>query len=48
MATSERVPATLLLGGTAMGLSALLALPIGLAGATLRGSLTDRALTLLS
>jgi peptide/nickel transport system permease protein len=45
---AERVPATLLLGGTAMGLSALLALPIGLAGATLRGSLTDRALTLLS
>jgi len=45
---AERLPASLLLGGTALALSALVALPVGILSAALRRSAVDRALTLLS
>jgi peptide/nickel transport system permease protein len=45
---AERLPASLLLGGTALALSALVALPIGILSAALRRSTVDRVLTLLS
>jgi peptide/nickel transport system permease protein len=45
---SERLPASLLLGGTALALSALVALPVGILSAALRRSVVDRVLTLLS
>jgi peptide/nickel transport system permease protein len=45
---AERLPASLLLGGTALALSALIALPVGILSAALRRSAVDRALTLLS
>ncbi len=45
---SERLPATLLLGGSALALSMALALPIGVATAALRRTAWDHALTLLS
>jgi peptide/nickel transport system permease protein len=44
----ERLPATLLLGGTALALSAALALPIGILTAARRGSALDHALTFLA
>jgi peptide/nickel transport system permease protein len=44
----ERLPATLLLGGSALALSMALALPIGVITAALRRSAWDHALTLLS
>jgi peptide/nickel transport system permease protein len=45
---AERLPATLLLGGTALALSLLLAVPIGVVTAALRRSALDHAATLLS
>jgi len=45
---AERLPASLLLGGTALALSALIALPVGILSAALRRSAVDRVLTLLS
>jgi peptide/nickel transport system permease protein len=45
---AERLPASLLLGGTALALSALLALPIGILSAALRRTAVDRVLTLVS
>ncbi len=45
---AERLPASLLLGGTALALSALIALPIGILSAAWRRSPLDRVLTLLS
>jgi len=45
---AERLPASLLLGGTALALSALIALPVGILSAALRRSAVDRTLTLLS
>jgi peptide/nickel transport system permease protein len=45
---SERLPATLLLGGTALALSLALALPVGILTAALRRSTIDHALTFLS
>ena len=45
---AERLPATLLLGGTALGMSLLLALPIGVMTAAWKGSRLDHALTFLS
>jgi peptide/nickel transport system permease protein len=45
---AERLPASLLLGGTALALSALVALPVGIFSAALRRSAVDRVLTLLS
>jgi peptide/nickel transport system permease protein len=45
---AERLPATLLLGGSAMALSLLLALPIGVLTAALRRSTIDHLLTFLS
>lgn len=48
MEIAERLPATLLLGGTALALSALLALPIGILTAARRGSATDHVLTFLA
>jgi peptide/nickel transport system permease protein len=44
----ERVPATLLLGGTALLLSTLLGVALGVLSASRRRSRTDRAATLLS
>jgi len=44
----ERLPATLLLGGSALALSMALALPIGVVTAALRRTAWDHALTLLS
>jgi peptide/nickel transport system permease protein len=45
---AERVPATLLLGGTALALSAALALPVGILTAARRGSAVDHVLTFLA
>jgi peptide/nickel transport system permease protein len=45
---AERLPASLLLGGTALALSALVALPVGILSAALRRSAVDRTLALLS
>jgi len=45
---AERMPATLLLGGTALALSMALALPIGVVTAALRRTAWDHALTFLS
>jgi peptide/nickel transport system permease protein len=45
---AERLPATLLLGGTALALSLALALPIGVLTAALRRSAVDHVLTFLS
>ena len=45
---AERLPATLLLGGTALTVSLLLALPIGVLTAAWRGSHLDHTLTFLS
>jgi peptide/nickel transport system permease protein len=45
---TERLPATLLLGGTALALSLLLALPVGILTAALRRSMIDHVLTFLS
>ncbi len=45
-AIAERLPATLLLGATALALSALIALPIGILSAATHGSRLDRTLTL--
>jgi len=44
----ERLPATLLLGGTALALSLAIALPVGVLTAALRRSGVDRVLTFLS
>jgi peptide/nickel transport system permease protein len=44
----ERLPATLLLGGTALALSLAIALPVGILTAALRRSGVDRVLTFLS
>jgi peptide/nickel transport system permease protein len=48
MEITERLPATLLLGGTALALSAALALPIGILTAARRGSALDHVLTFLA
>ncbi len=45
---AERLPATLLLGGTAMLLSLLLALPVGVLTAALRGTAVDHGLSFLA
>jgi peptide/nickel transport system permease protein len=45
---AERLPATLLLGGTALALSLALALPIGVLTAARRGTRLDHVLTYLS
>jgi len=45
---AERLPATLLLGGTALALSLAIALPVGVLTAALRRSGVDRVLTFLS
>ena len=45
---AQRLPATLLLGGSALALSALFALPIGVFSAATQGTRIDRALTLVS
>jgi peptide/nickel transport system permease protein len=45
---AERLPATLLLGGTALALSLVLALPIGVLSAALRRSWVDHVLTFVS
>jgi peptide/nickel transport system permease protein len=47
-AIAERLPATLLLGGTALVLSLLIALPVGILTAALRRSAVDHVLTFLS
>jgi peptide/nickel transport system permease protein len=41
----ERVPATMLLGGTALGVTALLAIPIGILAAVKQYSWADKAIT---
>ncbi len=48
MEIAERLPATLLLGGTALALSLVLALPIGILTAALRRTAVDHVLTFLS
>jgi peptide/nickel transport system permease protein len=45
---TERLPATLLLGGTSLALSLAIALPVGVLTAALRRSAVDRVLTFLS